>query len=403
MGPQGDRARGPHRQPAPPPGHRGGAQRRLDRRPLRDRHRSRQREPRQLYARAALRQASRSRSSARSRPASPTPTAAGDAPGREAGEHPDLRRRSRGADRLRRVPLCREGDAHLHRGGDPRLHGAGAGLRPCTAGLGRLLPGPDRLRGPDRRACRPGPSSGPSPCYERFEAKVAEPLRPVLRKAAEFDPRRRYPDAVALYQALERAFERAEEAPRRRAPRRRRRPRPGTLPPGGAGRGLPARARQGPGSALHAASAATARSARPCASVPGAPRPRTPSSRSRAFRWSVPSARRGCGPSGTAAPGATRAASSANGRKPPPDPEAARRCGRRGCERGAAPLHALLPHLQVEAAEGLERPRASRPLPALPLAHAPRLLSLLSLVRTPRAPRRQLHAPAQRRLPGASP
>ena len=36
------------------------------------------------------------------------------------------------------------------------------------------------------------PFEWPFPCYERFEVKVAEPLRPVLRKAAEFDPRRRH-------------------------------------------------------------------------------------------------------------------------------------------------------------------------------------------------------------------
>ena len=57
---------------------------------------------------------------------------------------------------------------------------------------------------------------------------MPEPVRPVLRKAAEFDPRRRWPDAVAFHKALERALERSAETPRRR-PSRRRRPR--TVPP----------------------------------------------------------------------------------------------------------------------------------------------------------------------------
>ena len=54
VGPRGDRARGAHREPAAPPERRRGAQRRLDRRPLRDRHRSRQDQPREVPARLAL-------------------------------------------------------------------------------------------------------------------------------------------------------------------------------------------------------------------------------------------------------------------------------------------------------------------------------------------------------------
>ena len=34
--------------------------------------------------------------------------------------------------------------------------------------------------------------------FDRFQERVPEPLWPVLKKAASFDPRRRYPDAVAF-------------------------------------------------------------------------------------------------------------------------------------------------------------------------------------------------------------
>ena len=53
------------------------------------------------------------------------------------------------------------------------------------------------------------PFEWPPPGHDRFEAKVPEALRPVLRKAAQFDPRRRYVDAEDFNLALERAFSQA--------------------------------------------------------------------------------------------------------------------------------------------------------------------------------------------------
>jgi serine/threonine-protein kinase len=55
----------------------------------------------------------------------------------------------------------------------------------------------------------------------RFRERVPEPLQPVLRKAAEFNPARRYPDAIALHRAIESAFRKLEP----RKPARPRRPR----------------------------------------------------------------------------------------------------------------------------------------------------------------------------------
>ena len=63
------------------------------------------------------------------------------------------------------------------------------------------------------------PFTWPLPGNERFEARVPEPLRPVLKKAASFEPRRRYVDGVAFRDALEIACRKAEATsprPRRR-------------------------------------------------------------------------------------------------------------------------------------------------------------------------------------------
>jgi len=65
------------------------------------------------------------------------------------------------------------------------------------------------------------PFDWPADEMARFESRVPEPLRPVLRKAAQFNPDQRYPDAVSLHEALERGFGRLEAVhapPSRRAP-----------------------------------------------------------------------------------------------------------------------------------------------------------------------------------------
>ncbi len=66
------------------------------------------------------------------------------------------------------------------------------------------------------------PFEWPPPGHDRFAAKVPESLRPVLRKAAQFDPRRRYVDGGEFYHALERAFTQAER-PKASPPIRRKR------------------------------------------------------------------------------------------------------------------------------------------------------------------------------------
>jgi serine/threonine protein kinase len=66
------------------------------------------------------------------------------------------------------------------------------------------------------------PFSWPPERFDRFRAKVPEPLRAVLQKACAFDPSDRYPSGVELHAALEAAFRRLEPAPRVRRRRRRR-------------------------------------------------------------------------------------------------------------------------------------------------------------------------------------
>lgn len=78
---------------------------------------------------------------------------------------------------------------------------------------------------------RPGwPFNWPPEGIKRFDAKVPGPVRPVLRKAAEFSPRRRYPDAIAFHRALEVAFRKVEAKARPRPSARRRKRKPALSP-----------------------------------------------------------------------------------------------------------------------------------------------------------------------------
>lgn len=57
------------------------------------------------------------------------------------------------------------------------------------------------------------PFEWPPDRHDRFERKVPERLRTVLRKAAAFEPRRRYVDGMALSRDLEAFFRREEDRP----------------------------------------------------------------------------------------------------------------------------------------------------------------------------------------------
>jgi serine/threonine protein kinase len=73
------------------------------------------------------------------------------------------------------------------------------------------------------------PFAWPPEGHERFCAKVPEAMQPVLRKAARFDPRRRYVDAGELYTALERAFSQASRPTPVKKVRRKRKAPPSPL------------------------------------------------------------------------------------------------------------------------------------------------------------------------------
>lgn len=178
---------------------------------------------------------------------------------------------------------------------------------------------------------RPGwPFDWPPAGYERFRAKVPEPVRRVLRRAMEFQPRRRHPDAVALHEALEAAFRQVEAAAARRSPPRRR---PRREPPSPLE--LQARLFQrlhGRGLEMHFA----------CRKCGGAI--------AEAMRWCpwcgagdhsfieltryplvCPECERGVRPEWRCCPWCFPGRFESNGRPPPPDPKAVRRCSRRGC------------------------------------------------------------------------
>jgi serine/threonine-protein kinase len=186
------------------------------------------------------------------------------------------------------------------------------------------------------------PFEWPFSAHDRFEAKVPEPIRPVLRKAAQFDPRRRYPDAVALHQALERAMAKVKEPPPRRAPRRGRRgvPTPSPL----AVQAEAFRRAHGPALGLRYA-------CRRCEGpISEAMRfcPWCGSSENSfleitSFPLVCPECEKGVRPEWSYCPWCYKGRFVPNGRRPPADPRAVRRCGRRGCSGQLRPFMRYCP------------------------------------------------------------
>ena len=173
------------------------------------------------------------------------------------------------------------------------------------------------------------PFEWPFPGHERFRAKVPEPLRPVLRKAAEFDPMRRWPDGVAFHQAFERAVASLEVPPTRRASRRRRpRPEPSPL-------AVQAEAfRRTRGRALDLRYACrrcegpVSEAMRFCPWCGSADNSFLEITR---LPMVCPECEKGVRPEWSFCPWCYRGRFQSNGRRPPPDARAVRRCGRRGC------------------------------------------------------------------------
>jgi serine/threonine-protein kinase len=186
------------------------------------------------------------------------------------------------------------------------------------------------------------PFDWPPEGYRRFADRVPEAVRPVLRKAAEFDPGRRYANAGAFAEALEKAFARVEAPkPRRRAPRRRRRaPEPSPLAVQAEafrrarGKGIDLRYR------CHRCDGPIAESMIYC---PWCGTAENSFAEITSYPLVCPECERGVRPEWAACPWCFKGRFEGNGRRPPIDPRAERRCSARGCEGQLRPFMRYCP------------------------------------------------------------
>jgi serine/threonine-protein kinase len=172
------------------------------------------------------------------------------------------------------------------------------------------------------------PFSWPPEGFGRFAARVPAPLQPVLKKAASFEPRRRYPDGMALHRAIEAALGKVERARQRPA----RRPRPRATPSPRAVEAELFRKRHGRRLGMHYlchrcdGPVAEAMSYCPwCGTPDNAFREVT------SYPLVCPDCERGVEPEWTACPWCYGGRFTGNGRPPRKDPKAERPCSRRGC------------------------------------------------------------------------
>jgi eukaryotic-like serine/threonine-protein kinase len=175
------------------------------------------------------------------------------------------------------------------------------------------------------------PFEWPPERYRTFAAKVPEPVRPVLRKAAQFDPSRRYADGKQFSEALERAFAEVD-AHAQTAPRRRRRPRtpePSPLAVSAEafrrahGRGLELRYR------CHRCDGPIAE---PMAHCPWCGSAGNSFAHLTNAALVCPDCEKGVRPEWKGCPWCYAGRFEGNGRRPPNDPKAVRKCSRPGCE-----------------------------------------------------------------------
>jgi len=185
------------------------------------------------------------------------------------------------------------------------------------------------------------PFEWPPDRYPRFARKVSEPVRKVLRKAAEFDPRRRYADAQLFAEALERAFAQVEAGKQR--PRKRPRRREPELSPLAVqaeafrrahGRGLELAFR------CHRCDGPIAEAMTHCPWCGTADNSFAHLSR---HALVCPECEKGVRPEWKACPWCYPGRFEGNGRRPPPDPKAVRTCTTRGCEGQLRPFMRYCP------------------------------------------------------------
>jgi hypothetical protein len=184
------------------------------------------------------------------------------------------------------------------------------------------------------------PFSWPPKQYARFVERVPAPLRPVLRRAAAFDPRQRFSDGIELHSALEAAFQRSEQPERRNGSRRRRKEAPSLL----ALAATTFRRRHGAALDLrHACRHCHGPLAEPMMHCPWCGRD-APSFRDRTrYPLVCPECERGVQPEWTACPWCYAGRLEGNGHAPPADPQATRRCSRRKCSGSLRPFMRYCP------------------------------------------------------------
>ncbi len=187
------------------------------------------------------------------------------------------------------------------------------------------------------------PFEWPPDRYERFRAKVPEPVQPVLRKAAEFDPRRRYANAQEFHEALERAFAReaAKQKPASR-PRRKRTSRKSPSPLTVQSEAF----RRAHGRALelsfrcHRCDGPIAEAMAVCPWCGSADNSFAQLSR---YPLVCPECEKGVRPEWKACPWCYKGRFEGNGKKPRHDPKAERTCTKKGCEGQLRPFMRYCP------------------------------------------------------------
>ena len=191
------------------------------------------------------------------------------------------------------------------------------------------------------------PFDWPPAGHDRFNKRVPEPIRAVLRKAAAFEPAQRYEDAVEFHEALEAAFAKVEEPKARKKVRRRRRKptRPSPL-------AVEAELfRRQHGSQLgmrylcHRCEGPIAESMRIC---PWCGSDENSFREITSYPLVCPDCERGVRAEWTACPWCYSGRLEGNGRTPRPDPKAERRCSAKDCDGELQPFMRYCPRCKTK-------------------------------------------------------
>ena len=183
------------------------------------------------------------------------------------------------------------------------------------------------------------PFEWPPPDAARFRARVPEPLREVLRRAQAFDPGRRYEDAAVFSEALEKGFAALVAQPRARRRRRPAQPRSPLAVQADLFRRAHGRA-LGLRYACHRCDGPIAEAMAHC---PWCGSPDNSFQKVTRAALVCPECERSVRPEWQACPWCYAGRFRSNGRRPPPDPLATRRCGTPGCDGQLRPFMRYCP------------------------------------------------------------